>query len=387
MLAAVLLWYSTPTARAADEAEIQAFAIRREALLKDGKLNAPELSQAIRMAVNEGENLVQAGDLAGAQAKLRELSKYGPIDELPSFDLLMLESYIALKQGDTGAQAVLRGRAEAMRELLWNRNGAGTQADPVRVVMVNEITEWVRSHRGKIIESKPMVADGRNLQALTYSGPDSGNQPHQVFFLVDPRYMAEIHTPGLFTVMPQMTPHMQEMTAAAKEKRNRFLDDMDFPFLTLQMKVRDQIKQARQLAGTGKPAEALTALREVETIRPIEEIPSPTLLATYSSLLGQTGDSAGQTQIRDLLFGTCQAIAASGDGLTPETSIEVIFVEEEYAWLRDKHLTSLRQSLVPTAQRTMDVLHAKDPEGNERDYYFDITRMAGKEKKSLENHE
>lgn len=89
----------------------------------------------------------------------------------------------------------------------------------------------------------------------------------------------------------------------------------------------------------------------------------------------------------DEAFGVIQAIAASGDALSPETSIEVIFVEEEYAWLRDKRLTFLRQSLVRTPQRIMDVMHTKDAQGTKRDYYFDITRMAKKEKQSLENHE
>jgi len=162
---------------------------------------------------------------------------------------------------------------------------------------------------------------------------------------------------------------------------------MSFPFITLQMKVREKIKQANELAAAGKPAEAVAALREIEAIRPIDDIPSTTLLTTYSVLLGQTGDSAKQTHIRELAFGTYQAIAASGDALTPETAIEVIFVEEEYAWLRDKRLSMLKQSLVPGPQRIMDVLHAKDAQGNERDFYFDITRMAKKEKRSIDNHE
>lgn len=387
LLAAGLIWQGSFAAQAADEGQVQAMAARREALLKDGRINVPEMSLAIRAAVNDSEKLLQAGDLAGAEAKLQELSKYGPVADLPSFDVLMLDSFIALKKGDKAGQAVLQARADAMRELLWNRSGAGSQTDPVRVVMVNEITEWVRSHLGKVIENKPVVVDGKSLQALTYSGLDSGNQPKQVFFLLDPRYMAEMRPPSLFTVLPQMTPQMLQLVAAAKEKRNRFLDDMGFPFLTLQQKVHDQVKRATELLGAGKPADALAALREIEAIRPIDEIPSPTLLGTYSALLGQTGDSAKQTRIRELLFGTNQAIAASGDALSPETSIEVIFVEEEYAWLKDKHLTSLHQSLVTTPQRVMDVLHAKDAQGNERDYYFDITRLTKKEKQSIENHE
>ena len=388
LLVAILLCHSALAAPApVDQAQLQTFMARREALLRDGKVNVPEMSQAIRNDINEAEKLAQANDFAGAQAKLDELAKYGPIEELPSFDVLMLDSFLALKRGDAARQALLRGRAEVMRDLLWNRIGAGTQEDPVRVVMVNEITEWVRSRLGKIIESKPVAAGGRGLQALSYSGPDSGNQPRTVYFFLDPRYMAAMPPPSAFFVLPNPTPHMQELIAAAKEKRNRFLDDQSFPFMTLQQRLHDKIKQASDLAAAGKPAEGLAALREIETIRPIEDIPSPTLLTTYSALLGKTGDSGKQTQIRDLAFGTFQAIAASGDALTPETSIEVMFVEEEYAWLRDKRLTLVHQSLAMGPPRSMDVMRAKDAQGNERDYYFDITRMQKKEMRSIANHE
>jgi hypothetical protein len=387
LLLAVLLCQSALANPPFDEMQLQAYAARREALLRDGKVNVPEMSLAIRSAINEAEKLAQTGAFVAAEGKLQELSKYGPIEDLPSFDVLMLDSFLAMKRGDTATQALLQNRASAIRELLWNRIGTGTQDDPIRVVMVNEITEWVRSHLGKVIESKPIMAGGRNLQALTYSGLDTGNQPRTVYFAVDPRYMVEMRLVSLFTVIPTPTPQIQRLTAIAKEKRDRFLEDTSFPFMTLQMRVRDKIKQANDLAAAGKPADGLAALREIEQIRPIEEIPSPTLLTTYSALLGRIGDFVKQTQIRDLAFGTFQAIAASGDALTPETSIEVLFVEEEYAWLRDKRLTLVQQSLVMGPPRAMDVLHAKDAQGNERDYYFNITRMQKKELQSIANHE
>ncbi len=187
--------------------------------------------------------------------------------------------------------------------------------------------------------------------------------------------------------MNQMTPEMLKLTAAAKDKRNQFLDDMNIPFLTLQQKVRDQMKEASGLAAVGKPAEALAALHQIDKIRKIEEIPSPSLLTMYGFLCGQNGDSAKQTEVRGEAFGVYQAIAQSGDALTPKTAIEVIFVEEEYAWLRDKHLTFLRQSLANLSEGTMDVMHAKDATGVERDYYFNISRLSLKERKSLESHE
>ncbi len=64
--------------------------------------------------------------------------------------------------------------------------------------------------------------------------------------------------------------------------------------------------------------------------------------------------------------------------MSPETAVHVIATSEEYAWLRDRKLTMVRQRLEHGSNATFDVLTAKDAEGTERDFYFNITRMFGK---------
>jgi hypothetical protein len=117
------------------------------------------------------------------------------------------------------------------------------------------------------------------------------------------------------------------------------------------------------------------ALKEIETIRSIEDIPLPSLIGFYSFLNGKVGNISKQLELRGLLFGINQAIAHSGDGLFPESAVQVIAVEEEYAWLADKHLTRLSQRVLESPIGIFDVLTVKNPAGGERDYYFNITRM------------
>lgn len=169
----------------------------------------------------------------------------------------------------------------------------------------------------------------------------------------------------------------------AREKRNRFLNDNTFPYLALIGKIREAMKAAMYLDSQKKPAEALAKLKEIEAVRPIEEIPMTELLALYSLLNGKLGNTEKQREVRTLLFGINQTIAHSGDGLSPETAVEVIAVSEEYAWLRDKGRTMSNQRVQDTPSGKFDVLTTKDMNGNERDYYFNITRMYPKSFQSL----
>jgi hypothetical protein len=75
------------------------------------------------------------------------------------------------------------------------------------------------------------------------------------------------------------------------------------------------------------------------------------------------------------LFGINQVIAHSGDGLSPQTAVHVIAIDEEYAWLKDKRLVRRLQKVLDTSTGRFDVITAKDSAGAEADYYFNITRM------------
>lgn len=182
--------------------------------------------------------------------------------------------------------------------------------------------------------------------------------------------------------LAHMSPAQLEYLTQAKKKRERFLSDT-FPYLELVGKSREVIGKAIALDRQGKANEAFAALAEIEAIRPIEDIPLVDLIFVYSALNGKTGNAQKQLALRGLMFGIIQAIAHSGDGLSPETAVHVIAISEEYDWLIDKKLTRVKQRLLERGSEKFDVLTAKDASGVENDFYFNITRMFGKSTQSL----
>lgn len=310
-----MLLLALPTAAQSDPALLQAFAEKRQAMLRNGRLDLSEMSKLIRENVAEGERLVD-GNPQAALDKLAELQRFGPLIDLPSVDVNMLASFAYMKLGNQEAAATHRARAEAIK---------------------------------------------------------APAQPGEVFFVVAQGAGAR---PRLFDPLPlaQMRPELQALVQLAREKRARLLDDPGPSYLELMGAVDDALKKASAAASGGNTAEALAQLKSVERLRPIEDIPTPDLISVYSALTGQTGDTAKQQQLRELLFGINQAIAHSGDGLSAETAIKVIFVREEYAWMRDRGLASAGQRVLNLPDgRALDVLTGKDPTGNQRDYFFEVT--------------
>lgn len=139
--------------------------------------------------------------------------------------------------------------------------------------------------------------------------------------------------------------------------------------------VDDAVQAASSWNQLGKPEQALRAFEELGKLRAIEEIPLPRLIASYSALNGKLGNYDKQMALRGLLFGINQVIAHSGDGLSPETAVHVIAIEEEYGWLLDRGLTRQSQSIVDNAIGKFDLLVATDSSGTSNNYYFNITSM------------
>lgn len=367
---------------APDERLVAAFMDIRQALVEAGDIDTEEMSKTIRATVLDAERLERERNYQAALERLATLRKYRPVTELPSFDVHMLASWLYGKLGDDGKAKDHNARAEAMREVLWRRIGKGdVPDDPVRIIMVNDMIEWARSRLARISEVKSMPHGGRELQAVTYSGPTTGNQPKLAYFEFDPRVQARMSRQiSLFAPIPlaQLKPEHLSRLNQAREKREKFLNDRSFPYMELVSKVRDSMKKAAGLDMQGKTSEALEKLKEIESIRPIEEIPMPALISMYSALNGKAGNTQKQIELRGLLFGINQAIAHSGDGLSPETAVEVIAIDEEYVWLNDKKLVRVRQRLLDTPAGKYDVLTAKGADGRESDYYFNVTRMYDK---------
>lgn len=370
------------SASAVDEAQVATFLAKRQSLVGDGKVDLAEMSKAIRSAVTEGERLEKESKYQVALNRLADLQKYAPMLDIPSFDVHMLSSWLYTKTGDTAMASAHRVRADAMREVITGRIGTGQSPETaVRVVMVNEITEWVRMQMARISDVQSRSHMGRGLTVVTYSGPSTVNKPSTAFFELDARVQTSTNSRlGLFSPIPieQMKPEHRTLFELAKARRDEFLNDSQMPYLELVSKVRDALAKVAQLEAQGKSEDAMSALKEIESIRPIESIPIPDLIGAYSALNGKLGNNEKQRELRGLLFGINQAIAHSGDALTPQTAVHVIATSEEYSWLADKRLVRKNQRIVDTPFGKFDVLTTSNAAGEERDYYFNITRMYAK---------
>lgn len=314
-----------------------------------------------------------------ALEQLLSLKQFAPISELPSFDVQMLSSWLYMKTGDKSLAAAYRAGADAMRELLLKRVGSGgSPDDPIQAMMVSDIAEWTRMQLARISDVKSYPYRGHELMAVTYAGPTTSNKSAVAYFEIDPRVQAKANLQlSLYSPIPleQMKPEHRALFEQAKAKRDAFLSDKKIPYLELIDKVKTSIRKATELDLQGTPEQALSALKEVEVLRPIEEVPLPRLISTYSFLNGKVGNNQKQDELRGLLFGINQAIAHSGDALSPETAVHVIAIDEEYTWLGDKHLSRVSQRVLNTPFGKFDVITAKSTTGEGRDYYFNITRM------------
>jgi hypothetical protein len=382
LIVATPLFASTPT----KEELVTKFLDFRETLVRDGKVDVTELSKSIRQAINDGERLEREANYKGALNKLLELERFAPLSELPSFEVQMLSSWLYIKLGDAVTAKTHMSRAEAMRELLGQHIGKGdSPTDPIRALMINDISEWAKMQLARIVGVKGIPIQGREIFVVTYSGRSTSDQSRVAYFEIDRRVQSKANQQiRLYDPIPlaQMRPTDLEYFELAKQKRERFLTDT-FAYLDLVGKIREVIGKAAVLDQQGKAAEALAALSEIEAIRPIEDIPLANLISVYSVLNGKTGNTQKQLALRGLIFGINQSIAHSGDGLLPETAVHVIATSEEDDWLRDRKLTKVRQRLVDGTNGKFDVLTVKDASGVEKDVYFNITRMFAKYSQGL----
>jgi hypothetical protein len=135
------------------------------------------------------------------------------------------------------------------------------------------------------------------------------------------------------------------------------------------------LTEATSLEEAGKPREALAKLREIEALRPIQDIPTPQLWKVYGRLAGKTGEDDQQREMNGLLFGVQQAMATSGDARSAATAIPVMFVEEEHDWLVARRLTAKRRALQAHGTEQFNVWGVEEHDGTPHDVYFNITRM------------
>lgn len=360
---------------------------QRDALFDARHLDVPAVSAEIAKAVGESKRLEAAGQFRAALDRLHVLEKYAPFDDVPSFEVHLLASFLSLKVGDLAQQRVQMDRATAFAFLLANRVGKGdTPDDPARLVMVTEISDWARTHGGDVTGVKDYPYRGRELLLVTYAGPRTAGQARQFYVELDPRTRAmanrAVQRFAPFEVAA-MTGEAKAALEKARAKRKAFLDDRGFDYLRLRDLVNTQMKAAIELDAQGKPQEALAKLREIEKVRAIEDIPDPRLLSMYSYLAGRTGDAQKQRELRTYAFGLQQAMAHSGDAKSQASAMHVILVDEEYEVLADRHLKRVKQQLEQKNGRVFDALTAANDKGEESQLWFDITELYKREGEAL----
>lgn len=352
---------------------------QRQKFAQDATVDPQQLSHAIQAAVSDSMALDQAGNDAEAINKLLSLQKYAPLEQLPDHDVQMLCARFYTKLGNTPEAEGCRERAAAMAEILQKRSGSGaTVDDPVRVVTIGEIGEWVRLQSATITDVQGLSYHGANLQKITYSSPAIEGKP-VAYFLINPRVLASVNRtrPGVFDPQPVSASDGKYFVALkqAHEQRTRFLADRSFNYPELIQLCRESMKQAAQLAQQGDINGALSRMKDVEKIRPIREIPIFNFISVYSALLGKAGDVEAQADMRIYLFGIAQDIAHSGDGLSPDSAVHVVAIEEEYAWVADKKLRVTKQGLIRQGDSRYDALETTDANGKAQTFYFEVSQV------------
>lgn len=349
---------------------------QRQKFAQDDKIDLQQLSHDIETTVKEANDLDRAGKAGDALRRLSELTKYAPFDQFPDYDVQVVCSNI-YGHFNRPLSEDCRARAHAMADILNDRIGSGSNPDdPVRVITIAEIHEWISLHSASITNIQSYQYRDVPLQKVTYSGQSTGGQPVAVYFEINPRAFASItrSAPNVFDPLP--LPASGEYAIAYKqahEKRIQFMADHSFNYPELIRLCRELNKQAMQLAQQGDYKGGLSKIKEIEKVRSIRDIPIFSIISNYSYLLGKTGDAGAQSEMRLYLFGITQDIAHSGDGLSPETAIHVADDGEEYTWLVAKKLHLTKQALIMKGSSRYDVLDTMDSTGKAQTFYFDVT--------------
>ena len=349
----------------------------RQRIGKDAQIDLQQFSHDTQAIVAQANVLNQSGESQKALEKLLELNKYASLDRYPDYTVQVVCFNVYTGLANERDATACRRRAAAMAVILLKLSGGGnTPDDPVRIVRVGEIGDWLRLRSAKMTDVQAIQYQGSSLQKVTFTTP-ADSHVEVAYFLMNPREVFEIDQTARDIFQPLPVSDTDGKYAAAMkeahERRAKFLSDQSFNYRELVQLVQDSQKEAMQLAQQGDVEAALSKIREVERIRPIRDIPIFSLVSNYSALLGKAGDEGAHADMRLYLFGITQDIAHSGDGLTPETAIRVIAVNEEYSWLFAKKLHATRQALIRNGDSQYDAIEATDASGRSRTYYFDVT--------------
>ncbi|RZJ11175.1 MAG: hypothetical protein EOP39_06910 [Rubrivivax sp.] len=337
--------------------------------LKSSTVPEKTISAAVDDASGQALVLVMKGDARGALDALKPLEQYAPLKYFPCIRVQAGLTAAHRQLGDTARAEVSQTNVRLLGQLF----AQGKSADaPIKVQHQVQVGDVMMLGGGNPKDIRfETTKDGRRLLVLEFA--DEANRR----YLELPQAPRAERRVQRYAPLPQdgMSDEMRAAIADGAQMLERFLGSKDFNYVRLEREVRAAIESADRFVADGESTHALARLQALAEIRALDEIPHVPLLSRLSFLQGEVGSRAEQQRLRMRLFGLQQAIGAKGDGLSFETAIEVPFITIESDWLADRKLQRERQSLVPHAGRSYDVLDVVDEQGNKSKRYFDVTRL------------
>lgn len=362
------------------EESIVKFLSVREALFDARGIDVPQMTDDIVAAMSYAEPIGVQGKYQLALDRLLTLERYLPLQDIPSYRVHRFAAWLyhQLKQAEQSQKH--SALATAYSTLLIQRIGKGdTLDDPLRTVLSIEFAEWLVIHGSpRVMSQKSALYKGQLISFMDYLDSSPGAQPKRLYSVLDARTkVLELNRSEHFGALPpaKLNPAQRSLIELVRNKREQFFSDTTFRYGDLRIRLDAVLTEATSLEKAGKPREAIAKLREIETLRHIQDIPTPRLWELYARLAGKVGAVDQQRELKGLLFGVQQVIATSGDARSAATAIPVMFVEEEHDWLVARRLTAKRRARQTHGTEEFNVWGVEEHDGTPRDVYFNITRM------------
>jgi hypothetical protein len=176
---------ATPTA---PEEDVTKVLLQRQALIDGGGHNAMELSTWIILVVDASQKLAQKGNYQSALNSLLLLEKFGPLIDLPGYNLHLLCSQVYGKLGKMELSKKHMVLANAYGVMLDQRIGKGDkESDPLRVIMGNEVFDWLAVHHAQIQKMNAADYKTGKLMTIDYLDRLGNSRTHHLYVLQDDR--------------------------------------------------------------------------------------------------------------------------------------------------------------------------------------------------------
>lgn len=163
----------------------------RQKLFDARGIDVPALSREIAQVLGECQRLADAQRYQDALEQLRTLERHMPLSDFPSYNVHVVAASLYGRLNDPQARERHAQRALAYRAILRERIGSGSgPRDPLRVVMANEVFEWLTSQSFRLAQVHPVPAPDRSLMIVSYRRAPPDDALHALLVEMDPRTTA-----------------------------------------------------------------------------------------------------------------------------------------------------------------------------------------------------